>query len=98
MKVNFLKTEVILLNDVTQVHKNLSVASSVSKSYDNSQFHKIKRNVRNHCLTVCYRPIINAEMQWRINHDANDAMAWGPPLKTAARGAPFHGRLSSFFR
>ena len=36
--------------------------------------------------------------QWRINHDANDAMAWGPPLKTAARGAPFHGRLSSFFR
>ena len=35
--------------------------------------------------------------QWRINHDANDAMAWGPPLKTAARGAPFHGRLSSFF-
>jgi len=23
--------------------------------------------------------------QWRINHDANDAMAWGPPLKGAPR-------------
>ena len=29
--------------------------------------------------------------QWRINHDANDAMAWGPPLK----GAP--EQLSDFF-
>ena len=26
-------------------------------------------------------------MQWRINHDANDAMAWGPPLKGAPRAA-----------
>jgi len=43
-------------------------------------------------------PSRTASTQWRINHDANDAMAWGPPLKTAARGAPFHGRLSSFFR
>ena len=25
--------------------------------------------------------------QWRINHDANDAMAWGPPLKGAPRAA-----------
>ena len=28
--------------------------------------------------------------QWRINHDANNAMAWGPPLK----GAP--EQLSDF--
>jgi len=26
-------------------------------------------------------------IQWRINHDANDAMAWGPPLKGAPRAA-----------
>ena len=26
-------------------------------------------------------------MQWRINHDANNAMAWGPPLKGAPRAA-----------
>ena len=26
-------------------------------------------------------------LQWRINHDANDAMAWGPPLKGAPRAA-----------
>jgi len=26
-------------------------------------------------------------VQWRINHDANDAMAWGPPLKGAPRAA-----------
>jgi len=25
----------------------------------------------------------NRARQWRINHDANDAMAWGPPLKGA---------------
>jgi len=28
-----------------------------------------------------------ASVQWRINHDANDAMAWGPPLKGAPRAA-----------
>ena len=28
-----------------------------------------------------------ATHQWRINHDANDAMAWGPPLKGAPRAA-----------
>jgi len=28
-----------------------------------------------------------AGTQWRINHDANDAMAWGPPLKGAPRAA-----------
>ena len=26
--------------------------------------------------------------QWRINHDANDAMAWGPPLKRQLLGGP----------
>jgi len=31
--------------------------------------------------------IYRVYMQWRINHDANDAMAWGPPLKGAPRAA-----------
>ena len=30
---------------------------------------------------------IQTYIQWRINHDANDAMAWGPPLKGAPRAA-----------
>ena len=41
----------------------------------------------------CWLPLqlkscnIGTRMQWRINHDANDAMAWGPPLKGAPRAA-----------
>jgi len=31
--------------------------------------------------------MITGLAQWRINHDANDAMAWGPPLKGAPRAA-----------
>ena len=34
------------------------------------------------CSVVKTVPGVN---QWRINHDANDAMAWGPPLKGAPR-------------
>ena len=37
---------------------------------------------------LAYRPSIPRYFtQWRINHDANDAMAWGPPLKGAPRAA-----------
>ena len=43
------------------------------------------------CFPKLFVPTLYYYVQWRINHDANDAMAWGPPLK----GAP--EQLSDFF-
>ena len=39
------------------------------------------------CTRVEVPQVKTFEAQWRINHDANDAMAWGPPLKGAPRAA-----------
>ena len=38
-------------------------------------------------VTVISKALGRCDSQWRINHDANDAMAWGPPLKGAPRAA-----------
>ena len=44
-----------------------------------------------HGMSIAYvDDFTQGRSQWRINHDANDAMAWGPPLK----GAP--EQLSDF--